>query len=97
MTAACLAGLIRMLNAAGQIDSADSINCLRKNQDEGRQGLLRQTENHVGTGVWHHQGSDGFSPVLVAGPGGGEGEWRLVCLAFNRKRLFVLQQGVTAS
>jgi transposase len=28
-------------------------------QDEGRQGLLRQTENHLGTGVWHHQGSDG--------------------------------------
>ncbi len=45
---------------------------LKTKAGKALQGLLRQTENHVGTGVWHHQGSDGVSPVLVAGPGGGE-------------------------
>jgi transposase len=39
----------------------------------------------------------GFRRFLLRGLEAVTGEWRLVCLAFNLKRLFVLQQGVTAS
>ena len=39
----------------------------------------------------------GFRRFLLRGLEAVKGEWRLVCLAFNLKRLFVLQQGVTAS
>ena len=39
----------------------------------------------------------GFRRFLLRGLAAVKGEWRLVCLAFNLKRLFVLQQGVTAS
>jgi transposase len=39
----------------------------------------------------------GFRRFLLRGLAAVTGEWRLVCLAFNLKRLFVLQQGVTAS
>ena len=39
----------------------------------------------------------GFRRFLLRGLEAVQGEWRLVCLAFNLKRLFVLQQGVTAS
>jgi transposase len=39
----------------------------------------------------------GFRRFLLRGLAAVKGEWRLVCLAFNLKRLFVLQQGVAAS
>ena len=39
----------------------------------------------------------GFRRFLLRGLEAVQGEWRLVCLAFNLKRLFVLQQGVAAS
>jgi transposase len=39
----------------------------------------------------------GFRRFLLRGLAAVTGEWRLVCLAFNLKRLFVLQQGHTAS
>ena len=39
----------------------------------------------------------GFRRFLLRGLEAVTDEWRLVCLAFNLKRLFVLQQGVTAS
>jgi transposase len=39
----------------------------------------------------------GFRRFLLRGLAAVQGEWRLVCLAFNLKRLFVLQQGLTAS
>ena len=39
----------------------------------------------------------GFRRFLLRGLEAVKGEWRLVCLAFNLKRLFVLQQGVAAS
>jgi hypothetical protein len=39
----------------------------------------------------------GFRRFLLRGLAAVTGEWRLVCLAFNLKRLFVLQQGVAAS
>ena len=39
----------------------------------------------------------GFRRFLLRGLEAVNGEWRLVCLAFNLKRLFVLQQGLTAS
>ena len=39
----------------------------------------------------------GFRRFLLRGLEAVKGEWRLVCLAFNLKRLFVLQQGLTAS
>ncbi len=39
----------------------------------------------------------GFRRFLLRGLAAVKGEWRLVCLAFNLKRLFVLQQGLTAS
>ena len=39
----------------------------------------------------------GFRRFLLRGLEAVTGEWRLVCLAFNLKRLFVLQQGVAAS
>jgi len=39
----------------------------------------------------------GFRRFLLRGLEAVKGEWRWVCLAFNLKRLFVLQQGVTAS
>jgi len=38
----------------------------------------------------------GFRRFLLRGLAAAKGEWRLGCLAFNLKRLFVLQQGVTA-
>lgn len=38
----------------------------------------------------------GFRRFLLRGLVAVKGEWRLVCLAFNLKRLFVLQQGVAA-
>ena len=38
----------------------------------------------------------GFRRFLLRGLAAVKGEWRLVCLAFNLKRLFVLQQGLTA-
>ena len=39
----------------------------------------------------------GFRRFLLRGLEAVKGEWRLVCLAFNLKRLFVLNQGVIAS
>jgi transposase len=39
----------------------------------------------------------GFRRFLLRGLAAVQGEWRWVCLAFNLKRLFVLQQGVAAS
>jgi len=39
----------------------------------------------------------GFRRFLLRGLEAVKGEWRWVCLAFNLKRLFVLQQGLTAS
>jgi hypothetical protein len=39
----------------------------------------------------------GFRRFLLRGLEAVKGEWRLVCLAFNLKRLFVLPQGVAAS
>lgn len=39
----------------------------------------------------------GFRRFLLRGLEAVKGEWRLGCLAFNLKRLFVLQQGVAAS
>jgi transposase len=39
----------------------------------------------------------GFRRFLLRGLEAVKGEWRLVCLAFNLKRIFVLQQGVSAS
>ena len=39
----------------------------------------------------------GFRRFLLRGLEAVQGEWRWVCLAFNLKRLFVLQQGVAAS
>lgn len=39
----------------------------------------------------------GFRRFLLRGLAAVKGEWRLVCLAFNLKRLFVLRQGLTAS
>jgi hypothetical protein len=39
----------------------------------------------------------GFRRFLLRGLDKVKGEWRLVCLAFNLKRLCVLNQGVTAS
>jgi IS5 family transposase len=39
----------------------------------------------------------GFRRFLLRGLDAVKGEWRLVCLAFNLKRLCVLHQGVIAS
>ena len=39
----------------------------------------------------------GFRRFLLRGLAAVKGEWRLVCLAFNLKRLCVLNQGVIAS
>ena len=51
---------------------------------------LSLAQMHRRTGDRHHQRSAGLSPVLLTRPGRRCGEWGLVCLAFNLKRLHVL-------
>ena len=61
-----------------------------KLQTEIGQAIYR-LQVYRGTGHhWHRQRSLGLPPILVAGLVAAAGEWCLVCLAFNVKRLHVL-------
>ena len=53
---------------------------------EGRKVYAARTD--PGTGVWHHQIGDWIPSIRCAGSP--RGEWSLVTMAWNIKRMFVL-------
>jgi len=59
-------------------------------KDKSRQGSLLTEKGYSRAGLWNHQGGHGFRSFMLRGFEAVKGEWNLVCMAFNIKRLYAL-------